>query len=200
MTFRVTACRAAGDGETASLFLLCEGTAGSEEKTLLLFSEDALPYLFSPPREVSEEEVNALFAAESRCAAVRAALRLLSYGDNSSADLCRKLRQRGISREDAAFACEKMRENGYLDDDALLRDRILADAREKLWGRRRIEASLLGKGYPREDVQNALSLLEGEIPFEENKRTLLLRKFGKEKPQSAEESRKMRAFLTRYGY
>ena len=188
----MTAFRAAGDGETASLFLLCEGTAGSEEKTLLLFSEDALPYLFSPPREVSEEEVNALFAAESRCAAVRAALRLLSYGDNSSADLCRKLRQRGISREDAAFACEKMRENGYLDDDALLRDRILADAREKLWG--------LGKGYPREDVQNALSLLEGEIPFEENKRTLLLRKFGKEKPQSAEESRKMRAFLTRYGY
>ncbi len=200
MIFRVTACRASGDGETASLSLLCEGTAGSEEKKLLLLSEDALPYLFSPPREVSEEEANALFAAERRCAAVRAALRLLSYGDNSSADLCRKLRQRGVSREDAAFACEKMRENGYLDDAALLRERILADAREKLWGRRRIEASLYQKGYSREDVQNALSLLEGEIPFEENKRTLLVRKFGKEKPQSAEESRKMRAFLIRYGY
>ena len=41
MIFSVVEGRAVGDGETASLTLRCEGRYGSEEKTLLLFSEDA---------------------------------------------------------------------------------------------------------------------------------------------------------------
>ena len=200
MIFSVVEGRAVGDGETASLTLRCEGRYGSEEKTLLLFSEDAAPYLFSPGLTIEPEQAVALLAAERRCAAVRAAVRLLSYGDNSSAALCRKLRQKGVSREDAEYACARMREKGYIDDRALLSDEIRADACEKLWGRRRIAAALLAKGYDREAIREALSLLEEELPFAENQKKLLLRKFGKTKPQSAEESQKMRAFLYRYGY
>ena len=129
-----------------------------------------------------------------------AAFRILEYGDNNTASLKKKLRMKGISSDAADFAVEKAEEMGYIDDASLLREDILRAANGKLYGKRRIFAEMMSKGYKREDISAALEILEGEIDYAENKKQLILRKYGEKRPESAEEAAKIKAFLYRYGY
>lgn len=147
--------------------------------------------------EADDELIASLAEAEGRYKATARAVSLLSHGDNSARGLCRKLRSRGYDRESAEAAVANMLQKGYIREQEQARRIAVTCATRKLWGRRRIVASLAEKGY---DLSLARQVIEeaerdGEIDFEETKKELLSRKLG----EGASYDEK-RALLYRYGY
>ena len=141
-----------------------------------------------------EDEVRLLSMDEAH-RAYTAAVRILSFGDNNAATLCRKLRARGFSATAAEGAVALAIRRGYLREDDILERSVLAAAR-KLWGPRRITEALVAKGYRRGEVEDTLRRLAdaGEIDFRASRRRLLEDRLRDEPPE------KKRAFLYRYGY
>jgi len=154
----------------------------------------------APPAVLEDGTVEMLYRSEANFLAYEAALRMLAYGDNSSADLLRKLRLKKHSKAAAEYAVAMVKEQGYINDRALLCERILTLANGKWHGRRKIVAELTAKGYSREEILAALSECERDIDFELNKARLVKRRFGDISSLSREEKEKVRAFLYRNGY
>jgi len=188
------------DKSTVDFSIVLSSGEKEEKKKLTLLYEDACEFSFDIPCNITKEEYTDLLYYGERYSALMAAFRILEYGDNSTASLKKKLRMKGISSDAADFAVEKAEEMGYIDDASLLREDILRAANGKLYGKRRIFAEMMSKGYKREDISAALEILEGEIDYAENKKQLILRKYGEKRPESAEEAAKIKAFLYRYGY
>lgn len=184
---------------TARIIMLADG--GYELRELHIPIDEWLAFdIPAPPAVLDNGTVDALYRAEANFLAYEAALRMLAYGDNSSADLLRKLRLKKHSKAAAEYAVSAVMEQGYINDRALLCERILALANEKWHGRRKILSELTAKGYKREEILDALSECEREIDFELNKARLVKRRFGDIKSLSREEKEKVRAFLYRNGY
>ncbi|MBQ7011311.1 MAG: regulatory protein RecX [Clostridia bacterium] len=155
---------------------------------------------YTPPCPISKEELEDLFVKEECYLAYEAGVRILAYGDNSSADLRRKLRLKKYSAYAAEKAVELLKAKGYIDDFTLLNDKVIYYANEKLHGRRRIIAELTAKGFTRREVERALERCEGAIDFSRNRARLIEQRFGRSKERSAEEIVKIKAFLYRNGY
>lgn len=145
------------------------------------------------------EQYDAVAHAAALYGAKRKGLSLLAYGRHSEHSLVRKLCARGIERTVAAEAAAILAADGYLNGEA----DALAEAERavaKLWGKRRIAASLREKGYDDESIRAALlSLEESGVDFEENC-TVLLRKRFSSLPEDARERQKITASLMRMGY
>ena len=95
--------------------------------------------LVSRPADETVEYAARLHAAEKR------ALQVLSYGSCSEKMLCRKLVMKGVDREIAEEAVASLCERGLLDPSASA-VREVEKGIAKLWGRKRIAASLFEKG------------------------------------------------------
>ncbi len=132
-----------------------------------------------------------------RFAARDAALRILSFADNNRASLIRKLRLRGFAPSLCEEVADECIARGLISEEDQLHRQVLTLAGKKLWGRRKILASLRFKGYAGEDILRALAEAEaaGEIDFRENARLLVEKKLDSE--ASADEKK---ALLYRYGY
>lgn len=107
------------------------------------------------------EEANAHYTATVR------ALRLLAAGDQSALGLARKLRERGVEKELAVSVAADMKAKGYIREGRQAYRLAVTRANIKLWGRRRITADLISKGYPAATVRAAIIKAEedGEIDF-----------------------------------
>lgn len=136
-----------------------------------------------------------LLAQDEWHRACGAAERILAFGDNSRRRLAEKLTLRGFGHELSLRVCREMQRRGYLREEAQLERAVLLAA-EKLWGPRRILASLSGKGYGREEIKRTVERLSerGEIDFTRSRRLLLARL-----PEGAEKEKKL-ALLYRFGY
>ncbi len=141
------------------------------------------------------EREECLLSMDEAHRAYSAAVRILSFADNTAAALCRKLRARGFSTAAAEGAVAVAIRRGYLREDDLLERSVLAAAR-KLWGPRRITEALAAKGFSRSDVEEVLGRLTeaGEIDFAASRRRLLEGRLHGEPPE------KKKAFLYRYGF
>ncbi len=151
----------------------------------------------APGSLLSEETEAAVICMDEAHRAQGAALRILSFGDNNRATLLRKLRQRGFSEAAADTALGKMLARGYIDEEAQLSRLCVNAANRKLWGPRRILASLAAKGYPPADIKQAIetAAAAGEIDFAANREALLQKKLNDDgDPQ------KKKALLYRYGF
>ena len=129
--------------------------------------------------------------------AEKRALQILSFGSCSEKMLCRKLVMKGIDREIAQEAVASLCERGLLDSSASA-VREVEKGIAKLWGRKRILASLYEKGYSDHTIRSALSTLT-EIDEVE----LCVRRIEKqavEIPSDPCERRKLIASLERYGF
>ena len=154
----------------------------------------------SLPCAISNEELEEFFVMEECYHAYEAGVRILAYGDNSSADLKRKLRAKKYSDYAADKAIFMLKARGYIDDFSLLNEKVLYYANEKLHGRRRIIAELTAKGFTRRDVESALERCEGAIDFYRNQKKLIEQRFPKRGERTKEEVVKIKAFLYRNGY
>ena len=132
-----------------------------------------------------------LYLAEKR------ALQILSYGSCSEKMLCRKLVMKGIPREFAEEAVAALCGRGLLDSTASAR-REVEKGIAKLWGRKRIVASLYEKGYSDRTIKEAMSMLSEIDEVEVCVRRI--EKQAGEIPADLNERRKLIASLERYGF
>ena len=146
---------------------------------------------------LDDEGLSFLAEKEGEGQALKKAVSLLSYGDNSATGLYRKLRRHGYNRESAEAAVGRMVEKGYIREEEQAYRLAVSCATHKLWGRRRILSALREKGYAAALVGRVIDRAEedGEIDFAANAAALVLRRLG-EHPDPNER----RALLYRYGY
>ena len=185
-----------GAGRTAPVLLLV--LEGEGKPLRLGITEREYASLGSPPAgtELSEETAARLLLLDGQHRAVRAAARILEFGDNNRATLLRKLRARGHSSEAAEYAVRSMVERGYIREGDQLERAVLAAAR-KLWGPRRIADALAARGFDRAEVRACIERLResSELDFEAQRRRLLAERTGPDTPPE-----KRKALLYRYGY
>ena len=186
-----------GKGRTAPVLLLAS-RAGDAEPCRYMLTVAEYEALGCPQAGVllSEAEAEELCRYDERHRAVRAAGRILEFGDNTPARLLQKLRVRGFSADAAARAVAAMVERGYIREADQL-ERAVQAAGRKLWGPRRITEALLARGFDRGAIEACIERLceAGELDFAEAKRRLVAEKLSPDMPPE-----KRRAFLYRYGY
>lgn len=146
---------------------------------------------------LDEETVDLIYLEHQRREAMKIALRLLAFADNSERSLTEKLRRKGIPREIAEETVREVVRLGYLDEMRALAVLVRAAANGKLHGPLRVRAELAAKGYPQAKISRAISALceSGEVDFEENFRLLLEKKT--DGHPSPEEIQK---YKVKYGY
>lgn len=188
MTFYVLTQIAHGKS-TLTLTLLPDRQDAEKER--LFITEKSYEKLGAPKKGsiLSEEDAEKLRLAHRRYEAVRRALSILAFSDNSEAMLMRKLCARKIRREDAAFALAYVKSKGLIRERDQLDRLVMRLAHEKLYGRTRIVRALCEKGYRAEDIRESIDGLceEGELDFDEIKRAL----FEKKQPKDEVERRKI---------
>lgn len=144
-------------------------------QTYRVTEEDYL--LAGSPEEgetLDEDTLLPLIGEEDVTFAYRRALRILSSGDNTCANLLRKLRERGFLSDSAKAAVDRLTSEGYIREEELLLRQLEIYAK-RLWGPRRFLPSLLEKGFSRASIESALRKAEqmGIYDKEEVKARLL---------------------------
>jgi regulatory protein len=104
----------------------------------------------------TEDLANTLAPILARTRALRAAIRLLSARDRSSAELRRALRQRKHDDEAITHAIERLTEFSMIDDARYARNRASAIVRTKAAGPRYIQAKLREKGLAQSHITPAV--------------------------------------------
>ena len=103
------------------------------------------------------------------------AFRLLAMRARSEKELRAKLREKGFDESVVEEVAARLRELNYLDDESFARQWARNLAVNKLFGNRRIEASLMEKGIPQPLIRKVLTDVREELT-EQKAITLLLRK------------------------
>ena len=120
----------------------------------------------TPSDFLSEDAYLELLNGDECYRAVKKALSLLSFSDNSKSALRRKLSMGGFSKEASAYAVDYAVSLGYINElDAL--SRLVVREASALSGPRKICAKLTAKGYNASDVKRIINDLteSGEIDF-----------------------------------
>ena len=111
-----------------------------------------------PGKELSEEALAALKAAEGAASAKLRAVRIISAAAVSKQELQRRLTQKGEKAEDAENAVRWLEELKLLDDDATARQ-IVERGVSRGYGAERIRQMLYEKRIPRRCWDEALSAM-----------------------------------------
>jgi SOS response regulatory protein OraA/RecX len=163
-------------GKSLLISLSIETADGYKEYTI---SEGAYREIGCPLSDdiIDEEALSRIAFADELMRARRKALVVLSYGDNSEKNLRLKLLRSGARAAIADEVAREMVSLGYVNDKRQIEDLALKYS-TSLFGRRKIVAKLLEKGYAREDVNAALTALskDGRIDFKKNAALLIEKK------------------------
>ena len=196
LTVTVRSLRAQHEGAEILVGVVLENGEHREQRNLLITVEQ---YYEIQPRKgvIDEETFERLEEASALCNAIRCGENLLSYGANSAKTLAQKITRHGYSREIAARASERLCEMGLIDEMGDM-EREVEKCLRKLWGKKRIQAHLWGRGFEGEVVSASSALLE-EVDFAANCAALIRKHYGAI-PTDGDETRRMMASLARYGY
>ena len=103
------------------------------------------------------------------------AFRLLAMRARSEKELRAKLKEKGFDESIVEEVAARLRELNYLDDESFARQWARNLAVNKLFGNRRIEASLVEKGIPQPLIRQVLNEAREELT-EQEAVILLIRK------------------------
>ena len=135
--------------------------------------------------------------------AVKKAIDLLAFGDNSKKRLSEKLRQRGFDREISEDAAEYVEKLGLVDEKRQIRH-LVSQLVSKGFGKSRVKQELIRKGISREVIEEELDELLDEVDFDENLEKLLRKKVNFSLMTNDADGRKYRekvvSAMFRYGY
>ena len=181
------------------------GTSVKTEKTVdgertvteYLITDEAWKALKCDEGDIlSEKEEDFLVGEADFCRAAARALKILSYSAHSKNFLVRKLVKFGFSEEVARRAADATEAKGFLSESRQAGQICDYCIRHKYWGKKRIAAELMSKGYSKETIIAAI----GEIPeesFADNLRRLVERK---PVPSDKGDRDKYISSLSRLGY
>lgn len=197
MTVSIVSLAARGEGEISVAFEIRSGEHCQREQFLI--TAELCAELGLRVGACGPDCYDAVSRGAELCSAIKRGLYLLGYGSCSERALQRKLVGKGFSSEIASEAVAELCQRGYLDprsDAAREAERCVA----KLWGRRRIVATLYRKGYDQEVVEYALACLEDDgVDFAQLCAERLRRASGA-LPTDADDRRRLIASLERNGF
>lgn len=197
MTVTLTSLAARGEDEIAVTFEI--QSDGNIQRETFLVSSALVADLRLCKGETTRDCFDAVSHGSQIRNAVKRGLGILGYGSCSERTLCKKLVLKGIDREIAEQAVYELKLAGYIDSrsDALREaERCVA----KLWGKRRITATLFSKGYEDDAVHAALYSLEDDgVDFSELCAERIRRYTGGI-PTDRAQREKLIASLMRYGF
>ena len=127
-------------------------------------------------------------------AAKQKAYRLLSMRPHSEKELEKKLREKGFPAVVIKEALEKLRDLKYLNDASFSVQWARNLAVNKLWGNRKIIASLQEKGVATQLINDAIAAARQEISEEEAIAVLVRKKSAKKKSAAFDIKEKQRIF------
>lgn len=124
--------------------------------------------------------------------AIRSALNILDYADNTEKKLREKLFRKGYTADETDIAVEYAKKMDYLNESRFLEVMVYSLSNTKLYGKRRIIQELYVKGFKREIIAEADF---SEIDFAANccKRVKMTK-------NNYSDVRKLYAALLRYGF
>lgn len=130
--------------------------------------------------EVDSDVYRILCRETDGAEALERAYSLLDFSDNSEAALRRKLLHRGYLRESVDTAIATLKARKVLSDEALLSRYVVSLAEKKLYGRKKIVAALVAKGFRPDDVRRAIdsAVACGDIDFDAVRSRLVEKKLG----------------------
>jgi SOS response regulatory protein OraA/RecX len=119
---------------------------------------------------IDDDVIDELRREDEEFRALRRALSILSYADNSRRTLEMKLRRAGFSRESCEAAARECISHGYINEDEQIARFIEREANINLRGSAYIRAKLVGKGYSSSDIDRVLQRLTDscEVDFYKN--------------------------------
>lgn len=162
----------------------------------LISEESWRNFRFNEGDELSAEEEAALSIEAEFCRAAARALKILSYSSHSKTALVRKLCQYGFEKEIAVRAADDAEMRGDLNESRQAEHLTEYYLRHKYWGKKRIAAELMCKGYCKDAVMSAISGIDEER-FAENLTRLVSKK---PVPEDRYERDKYISALSRMGY
>ena len=197
MTVTLTSLAARAEDEIAVSFEIKSGD--NIQKETFLVSSALVADLRLCKGETTRECFDAVAQGALIHRAVKRGLGILAYGACSERTLCQKLVIKGTDREIAQQAVLEIKKAGYLDSDAdALREAEKCIA--KLWGKRRIVATLFSKGYEERAVKSAMYSLEDNGVYFPDVCAERIRRFTGEIPEDRAQREKLIASLIRYGF
>lgn len=117
--------------------------------------------------------------------AIRAALSLLAYKENTERELYGKLLDRGYAKEEAAQAVSYVKKRKYLDEERYYIRLVENCANVRLLGKTRILQEIRIKKFSDETVENCAEEAFAAIDFEENCRRALAKIYRGDKRKAA---------------
>ncbi|MGV8057642.1 MAG: regulatory protein RecX [Smithellaceae bacterium] len=127
------------------------------------------------------------------------AYRLLSLRPHSAGEIEKKLREKGFSAAVIKEALEKLHELKYLDDNSFASQWARNLAVNKLWGNRKIIASLREKGVAAHLIDKAIEEVRQEITEEESVVLLIKKRMAGKKSGLQDIKEKKRIFQNLLG-
>lgn len=147
--------------------------------------------------EISQERLSAVREAEERHAAMKTALRLLSYRPRSEREIRDRLATKGVRPEIRDATLVRLRETGLIDDEAYARAFVESRGRTSPRSRRLIAAELRTKGVGRQVADEATAEVdEREAAY----RAAARRTRSLTKASFSEFRRRLGDFLVRRGF
>lgn len=132
-------------------------------------------------------------------AAKQKAYRILSMRPHSEQELENKLREKGFPAVVIKETLEKLHDLKYLNDASFAIGWARNLAANKLWGNRKIIASLHEKGVATQLIDDAITAVRLEIPEEEAIAVLVKKKAAKKKPADFDVKEKHKLFQSLMG-
>ncbi len=148
--------------------------------------------------EVDEDTRELLEAAGEKLGCIKKAFVYLSYRGLSVRAMRTKLKKAQFEEAAIDAAIELLVDRGYLNDEQLCLDTAKALASAKGFGPSRLRTELYGKGFEREDIDNALAELE--FDGYETLHEMIRKKFPNYMEGNTDTRRKIVAYLSRLGY
>lgn len=144
-------------------FTPCDCIESTEGKTTLFFRiSDFYDAHLHEGDAVSEEKYEELYESSSLAAAISKAEKMIASSDYSRQRLISRLCRNGIEKRHAESAADLMVERGYINEEEQTKRIARFYCLKKYWGKKRIAAELMGRGYNRKAIFEALDYVTPE--------------------------------------
>lgn len=127
------------------------------------------------------------------------AFRLLSLRPHSEKELEKKLREKGFPAVVVKETLEKLHDLKYLNDESFANQSARNLVVNKLWGNKKIMASLREKGLTADLIDSSIDQAREELPEEEAIEILIRKKAAKRKSAALDFKEKQKIFQSLMG-
>jgi SOS response regulatory protein OraA/RecX len=172
--------------------------SGEGKTTLLFRASDWYDAKLHEGDAVTDEQYEVFYEKSCLCTAIAKAEKMLATSDYSRSKLVFRLTRYDIEKHHAEAAANLMVEKGYINEEEQSKRIARYFCLKKYYGKKRIAAELMGRGYERKAIFEAIDSVTAE-EYSYALRRLISQKF-KTPPADRREQDNRIAALSRMGF